>query len=237
MTERSRILVIDDDADVNATLADLLSPSFEVLTALSGPQGIQIAREQKPELILLDLNMPQMNGFTVCNQLRTQQDTQGIPIVVLSGNDDRESRTRAFQMGADDFLGKPFDHRELVARIQSKLRRETEKNRSRSTVQVGNLVLDQERIEVRVEQQLIPLSALEFKLLWFFVENVNRLLTRDEILKTIWGGCHVIDRTVDTHIAYIRKKIPHSTFQITTIYGAGYIFKSSTARPAAPALN
>jgi two-component system alkaline phosphatase synthesis response regulator PhoP len=227
MSPRESILVIDDDHAVNETLTEILSGDFEVFSALSGAAGIQMARERKPRLILLDLNMPEMNGFSVCNQLRTQQDTLPIPILVLSGCDDRESRTKAFQMGADDFLGKPFDREELLARIQSKLRREGERSSHEQELHAGNLSLHQGRLEVQISGTIVPMSTLEFRLLWHLVKNVNRVLTREEILTDVWGGTQVIDRTIDTHIAGMRKKLSQSQFQITTVYGAGYVLRES----------
>jgi DNA-binding response OmpR family regulator len=183
--------------------------------------------------------MPGMDGITVCEKLRSSEITRHIPIVILSGVADVDQRIKVFLTGADDFVTKPFRIKELAARVESKLRRVREveegmlqPDRSPEKITCGNLTLDSSKIEVSINGKVVPLSVLEFNLLRFIVVNADRVISRETILQNVWKDAVVTDRTVDTHIACIRKKLKDFDHVISTIYGAGYILKpNATTEP------
>lgn len=226
---RRRILIIDDEPGHTSLLSELLSEHYEISTAIDGETGIQLAGRQRPDLVLLDVRLPKQSGLTVCSALRGAIETRDIPIIVMTGHDNQEARTTAYRMGADDYVSKPFALDELLARIESKIRRLDEKQTPLQQVQVGNLTLDRAKMEASVGGARLVLSALEFRLLEYFVENREQILSRDRILEDIWKNAVVTPRTVDTHVSFLRKKLSSSTYAIRTLYGAGYILKPREA--------
>jgi len=229
VSQRRVILIVDDEPEHRSLLADLLSDRYQVLTARNGEEGIAIARSEGPDLILLDVRLPRQSGLSVCQSLRSEELTRDIPIIVVTGHDNQEARTMAFRMGADDFLSKPYSLDEALARIESKVRRLEERDAVRKVQSLGNLVVDREKMEVSIDGVNLEVSALEFKLLEYFAENREKILTRDQILSAIWKDAVVTPRTVDTHISILRKKLSGSTYLIRTLYGAGYILKPADA--------
>lgn len=219
------ILIIDDDADNRELLQEFLRPQFQVLQATDGEEGLRLARSRLPDLILLDIRMPKVDGIQTCDQLRQNEATRHIPVIMLTGADDSESRVQAFSRGADDFVSRPFRSDELIARIQSKLRRIEEREGTSKTLVCGNLTLDLPKIEARIADRHAPLSVLEFDLLKYFVQNKEQVMSRERILEAVWRDSVVSDRTVDTHIALLRKKLKGFDHAIGTVYGAGYILK------------
>jgi DNA-binding response OmpR family regulator len=195
------------------------------LKAPDGDEGICVARELQPDLILLDIAMPKMDGIAVCESLRSHQATRHIPIIMLTAASDVDHRVKSYMTGADDFLAKPFRPKELVARVLSKIRRIEERTEKDESLECGNLVLDVKSMEARVEGKPIELSVLEFNLLKCFVQNKDRVMSRERILETVWRNSVVSDRTVDTHIVSLRKKLAGFDHVLGTIYGAGYILK------------
>jgi two-component system alkaline phosphatase synthesis response regulator PhoP len=193
-----------------------------------GEEGYRMARAETPDVILLDLVMPRLDGVETCALLRTHEATRHIPIIVLTGSSDFELQLKAFDLGADDLLQKPFRPRELLARISTKLKRLDESKRPSSIIQCGDLEMDLDRFECRVNGDLVMLSVLEFNLLRYFVENINRVLSRETILQAVWRDAVVTDRTVDTHMTSLRKKIQNSSLGFVTLYGAGYVLKERT---------
>jgi len=224
MTSR-RILIIDDDLAHSQVLSELLSERYDVMTANDGEAGIRLARESIPDLVLLDVRLPRQSGLTVCSALRGSEFTRDIPIIVMTGHDNQEARTTAYRMGADDYLSKPFALDEVLARIESKIRRLDEREAPKQMTVLGNLTIDRAKMEASVDGMVLLLSALEFKLLEFFVQHREQLLTRDRILESIWKNAVVTPRTVDTHVSFLRKKLAGSAYVIRTLYGAGYILR------------
>ena len=157
--------------------------------------------------------------------LRTRETTRHIPVIVITGSSDFELRLKALDIGADDLLQKPFRPRELLARISSKRRRVQETRQPLAQLKRGNLEMDLDRFECRVDGELVALSVLQFNLLRYFVQNFNRVLSREKILQEVWEGAEVTDRTVDTHMTSLRKKLRNSNLAFGTLYGAGYILK------------
>jgi DNA-binding response OmpR family regulator len=235
MQQIRKVLLIDDDVDNQSLLTDVLSGHFTMKIAKDGEEGYRMARSESPDLILLDLLMPRLDGLEACALLRSHEATKHIPIIVLTGSNDFEMQLKAFDLGADDLLIKPFRPRELLARIASKLKRFDEIRRPTGLLTCGDMEMDVDRFECRVAGNPVLLSVLEFNLLRFFVENFNRVLSRETILQAVWKDAVVTDRTVDTHMTSLRKKIQKSTLNFVTLYGAGYVLRDRTAAVGASA--
>lgn len=224
--DRRKVLLIEDDLDNQSLLRDILSDKFQVSTARDGEEGFRMAIAETPDLILLDLMMPKLDGVETCGLLRGHEITRHIPVIVLTGTSDFEMQLKALDLGADDLLQKPFRPRELLARMSSKFRRLEESQKPVSSIRCADLEMDLDRFECRIKEELIVLSVLEFNLLRFFVENFNRVLSREKILRAVWREAVVTDRTVDTHMTSLRKKLQNSSLAFATLYGAGYILKT-----------
>lgn len=227
MSEKLKVLIIDDEADTRELLEHILADKFQVLTAADGEEGLRAARSSLPHLILLDITMPKLDGIAVCEALRSSDATRHIPIIMLTASTDVDSRIKSFMTGADDFVSKPYKPRELLARISSKMRRVEERVGKDESLQCGNLKLDLKKIEAVVDGKTLQLSVLEFELLKCFVQNQDRVMSRERILEAVWRDSVVSDRTVDTHVVSLRKKLAGFDYQIATIYGAGYILKKN----------
>jgi len=220
-----KILLIDDDKENLNLLARMLQPLFQPLTASSGREGIQLAVREQPDLVLLDVNMPEMDGFEVCTKLREQPATRNIPIIMLTTVTGLDSRVKGLELGADDYIGKPFQSKELIARINARLRRFDMEKKSESELQMGNLKLSPKSFQVWVEGHEVHLTRIEFEILQYFVEHPNQVVERNKLLGDLWPDAVVTNRTVDTHVANLRKKIRGFSCPIETIYGAGYVLK------------
>jgi len=224
-----RVLTIEDEPEMQVILRDNLEyEGFEVLSAATGEEGLQLAMAKQPDLILLDLLLPRMSGYEVCRRLRTEHFT--MPIIMLTARNAELDRVAGLEMGADDYLVKPFSTRELVARVRAVLRRayETEVERAPQVYDKGRLKLDLDTYEVFVDGQSVDLSLREFELLRFFVRSPNRVYDRLQLLDLVWGqDTHVEPRTVDVHIRRLRKRIERDDANpelILTVRGVGYKF-------------
>jgi DNA-binding response OmpR family regulator len=224
--DQKKLLLIEDDLENQALLRDVLGDRYRVIFAKDGEEGFRMARAETPDLVLLDLMMPKLDGVETCGLLRSHEATRHIPIIVLTASSDFEMQLKALDLGADDLLQKPFRPRELLARISTKLRRIEENKRPVSHLKCNDLEMDLDRFECRIRGDLIVLSVLEFNLLRYFVENFNRVLSREKILQAVWRDAVVTDRTVDTHMTSLRKKLQNSSLAFATLYGAGYILKA-----------
>lgn len=220
-----RILIIDDDLENLSVLTDMLTGNFEPLTASSGRDGIRIAVSEQPDVVLLDVNMPEMDGFEVCKRLREQPSTRQIPIIMLTTASALDSRVKGLDLGADDYVTKPFQVKELIARVNARIRRFDVEQKQSGELAVGNLKLDPKSCQVWIEGDSVRLTQMEFELLRYFLERPNQVIPRNKLLGDLWPDAVVTDRTVDTHVANLRKKIKAFTYPLTTIYGAGYILK------------
>jgi DNA-binding response OmpR family regulator len=205
----------------------LRTSSFVPLTAESGKDGIRLAATEKPDVVLLDVNMPEMNGYEVCKRLREQPATRMIPVIMLTTQGSLDSRVKGLEIGADDYIPKPFQIRELVARINAKLRRIEVERKVGEPIAVGNLKLDPKSFSVQVNEQPVKLTQVEFELLRYFLEHPNQVIGRKTLLNDLWPDAVVTDRTIDTHMANLRRKIKGFVYTFETIYGAGYILKMS----------
>lgn len=226
-TPHKRILVIDDDPAVLDYIEELLSFRFKVLKASDASTGLQLADAGKPDLIILDLGLEKLSGHDLCRVLRGRHETKHIPILIYTGSADIDNLTLAFEFGADDYVIKSARPRELIARVVAKIRRLEEQTDEPDIMNCGNLTLNAARLEATVENRTIPLSVLEFNLLKFFVLNKDRVVSRQEILEGVWKDAVVSNRTIDTHMVYLRKKLTGFSHTLATVYGAGYILREA----------
>jgi len=224
--KKQKILIIEDETDIREAFYRLLQPYYKVYVAESGEEGLSMAEEISPDLILLDIIMPGMDGVTVCEILRAKTKTRETPVIIITATDDEDRRAKSFLAGADDVVSKPIKIKEFLARIQTKLKKIELQNVKDELLQCGNLVLDSGKLTVTIDGRLIDLSVLEFKLLGFFVRNKERVLSRDLILETMWEK-EVTVRVIDNHIMSLRKKLNGSEYGLVSIYGAGYSLKKS----------
>ncbi|WP_408007167.1 response regulator transcription factor [Pseudalkalibacillus sp. A8] len=228
---REKILVIEDEESINTLLQfNLEQAGFEVITAMDGVTGLELAREEHPDLIVLDLMLPEMDGLDVCKNLR--QSRHLIPILMLTAKDDEFDKVLGLELGADDYLTKPFSPREVVARVKAILRRSqyvSSQNQNRDdleSMKVGDLKVFPDNYEAFFEGVPLELTPKEFELLVYLVKNRGRVLSREQLLNAIWDYDFVGDtRIVDVHISHLREKIEHNTrkpIYIKTIRGLGY---------------
>jgi two-component system alkaline phosphatase synthesis response regulator PhoP len=222
----SRILIVDDQQELLTGLAlNFRREGYEVLTAADAAAGLELAREQRPDLIILDVMLPGMNGFDVCRELR--RAGLEVPIIMLTARSEEIDRVLGLEIGADDYLTKPFSVRELLARVRIHLRRRPVAP-TPTSYRFGDVELDFDRLRAKRQGRALELSAKEFDLLGLLVRRRGEILTRDEILKQVWGYADPpLTRTVDTHILRLRQKIepdPANPSYIQTVYGEGYRF-------------
>jgi two-component system phosphate regulon response regulator PhoB len=221
------ILVIEDEPDIRKTLEYNISrEGHKVLTAGSIHDAEKILQSQSLSLILLDLMLPDGSGLDFCRKLKTNSKTESIPVIILTAKDDEVDKVVGFELGADDYVTKPFSVRELLLRIKAVLKRgEVKKDIVEVERQFGDLKIDIESHEVYVDEMQIELTALEFKLLNQLVETRGRVQSRDQLLSEVWGySAEVTTRTVDTHIKRLRNKLGSMGKYVQTIRGVGYKF-------------
>lgn len=221
-----KILIIDDDPEIRSVLSEMLAGSFQPLEASGGKEGLQLAVREQPTLILLDVNMPEMRGFEVCKRIREQPAIRHIPVIMLSTQSDLDSRVEGLSLGADDYITKPFVARDLLARIQARLRREQLEAQKTQEMVSANLTLKPESLQVWVDGEELRLTRVEFDLLRYFLERPDQLIDRNALLADLWPDAVVTLRTVDTHVANLRKKLKGYACAIKSVYGSGYILKT-----------
>jgi DNA-binding response OmpR family regulator len=224
----SNILVVEDESSIASFVALYLkNAGYEVRTAATGNDALRQAEVQAPTLVVLDLMLPDIDGIEVCKRLRQDSD---VPILMLTARDDDVDKIIGLEVGADDYLTKPFNPRELVARIKSILRRASSERRDLQTevIEHGDLRVDSGRREARVGGTEVQLAPKEFDLLWELLDHRGLVLTRDQLLERVWGYTFAGDtRTVDVHVRQLRRKLGGAS-PIVTVWGVGY--KVSTAR-------
>lgn len=232
MASKKKILIVDDDQTVCDFVEDLLAFRFQVLKANTAEEGLHAIERDPPDIIILDLKLQNQSGLDICKTVREAPRTKHIPVLVYSGSDDLDNMTQAFGYGADDYINKTAKPKELVARILAKVRRLEETVETPDVLYCGNLTLDTQKLEAMVVDRTLPLSVLEFNLLRFFVLNKNRVMSRAQILEGVWKDAVVSNRTIDTHMVYLRKKLTDCDYILATVYGAGYIFREKAAPSA-----
>ncbi|MBB6454476.1 DNA-binding response OmpR family regulator [Salirhabdus euzebyi] len=228
--DEGKILVVEDEEPIRKlVIFNLVRSNFEVLEAGDGREALQIIKENTPSLVVLDLMLPDMDGFEICSRIRV--DYPNLPIIIVSAKGQDMEKIMGLELGADDYIVKPFNPLELVARIRSVLRRTNpEPDMSKSNeINIGPFVLQMKTQRVFKNKQLLKLTAREFYLMKFFFEKVNEPITRDELLDEIWGLNYFGDpKTVDVHIRRLREKIEDDPSQPTflkTVWGYGYCFQ------------
>jgi len=224
--EKSRILIIEDNADTRRFLEAMLGKEFEIITAENGVIGIDYARHKSPDLILLDVMLPILSGYDACSLLKKDEKTNRIPIIILSAKNSISDITHGLSAGADDYIPKPFDYKELLARIKTRLRKSTEEDAQ--PIVVGDLKIDQANREVIFEGKKAQLTLTEFDILRCLAVKAGTVVSRDEILKEVWrdSSQKTNDRTIDVHIRALRRKIPALSRHIMSIYGVGYKYEA-----------
>lgn len=221
-----KILVVDDEPDALELIRfNLKGAGFEVLMADDGAEAIKRSRESVPDLILLDVMLPEMDGLEVCRMLRRDPATRHIPIIMLTAKAAEIDRIVGLELGADDYVTKPFSPRELILRIRNLLKRGKEPEEASSVITAENLVIDIPRHTVTVAGRPVDLTATEFKLLSTLAQGRGRVQSRDQLLQDVWEYDNVIDtRTVDTHMRRLREKLGDASRHLDTVRGVGYRF-------------
>jgi DNA-binding response OmpR family regulator len=216
------VLVVEDEASIASFVSLYLkNAGYEVYVAPNGEDALSKAESEQPALIVLDLMLPDIDGIEVCRRLRRRSD---VPILMLTARDEDVDKIIGLEVGADDYLTKPFNPRELVARVKSILRRATPDRREVASAQIqhGDLVVDAGRREVKVAGEEIKLAPKEFDLLWELLDHRGLVLTRDQLLERVWGYTFAGDtRTVDVHVRQLRRKLGDAS-PIVTVWGVGY---------------
>lgn len=229
--EHKKILVVDDDKNICDLLELYLTDAgFEVSCCGDGSAALQLINDGSVDLVLLDVMLPVINGWEVCKMIKRKTE---IPVILLTARDMLEDKIQGFEMGADDYIVKPFAPKEVIARINARLKNAAPKEEKpqetpKTTLQIGDLLVDLERYEVFRGKEKIDLTPREIQLLYFLMKNKNRVFSRDQLLEKVWNYEYTGDtRTVDVHIKTLRKKIESqdSNWLIRTVWGVGYKFE------------
>ncbi len=224
------ILVIDDERDlIELVRYNLEKEGFRVLGACDGESGLKIAAAEKPNLVVVDLMLPGIDGMEVCRLLRSTRGTSRIPVIMLTAKGNESDRILGLELGADDYVTKPFSPRELAARVKAVLRRALSPQETSEMLRRGELVIDVTRHEVVCGGQSLALTATEFKLIHFLASHPGRVFSRNEIINGALGqDIAVVDRTVDVHITALRRKLGVNGDLIETVRGFGYKFRAES---------
>lgn len=231
-TEGERILVVDDEPDIVALVVyHLAKAKYKVSSATSGSDALALAKRERPALIVLDLMLPGMSGFDVLDQLRADPDTASIAVLMLTARKDEPDRIRGLELGADDYLTKPFSPQELVLRVGAILRRVSANAAGSDQLRIGPIVIDRSAHRVTVEGHEVELTPTEFKLLLTLAERRGRVQARALLLETVWEAAPDIQtRTVDMHVQRLRTKLHPAGDLIETVRGFGYRLRADTDR-------
>ncbi|HWP99775.1 MAG TPA: response regulator transcription factor [Vicinamibacterales bacterium] len=225
---KTRILVVEDDRDLAGLVRHTLARAgdWEVEVAASGDAALRAIAEAPPDLVVLDLNLPVLDGMEVCRILRARPETRHLPIVMLTARAGEDDRVGGLELGADDYLTKPFSLRELSARVRAVLRRPRRvAERSPQVYRGASLVVDFDAVAVAVAGRAVALTRREFELLRHLVANRNRVVSRDRLIDAVWRGERTLEtRSVDVHVARLRRKLGPAARHIQTVIGLGYRF-------------
>ena len=223
---KQKVLIVDDEPDaLELVKVNLVNAGFFVATAEDGEEALKKARSLNPDLILLDVMLPLVDGLEVCKILRRDDATRDIPIIMLTAKAAEIDRVLGLELGADDYVTKPFSPRELVLRVKALLRRGKTSEDTADQIRIGHLLIDIPRHSVHVQNRPIELTATEFKLLTMLAQRRGRVLTRELLLRDVWEYDTTIDsRTVDTHMRRLREKLGAAAKYLDTVRGVGYRF-------------
>jgi len=229
--QQGRVLVVEDERDVADLIRyNLTKEGYDVVVAPTGSDALKQAREVHPDLVLLDIMVPQLNGWEVCRRLKQDADTKNIPVIMVTGRVEEGDKVLGFEMGADDYVTKPFSPRELLARIRAVARRARPGDAEKKPhVQIGELEIDRYRFEVRMKGHPVDLTPKEFELLAILAGAPWRVFGREELLDAVWGRDGFVEpRTVDVHVARLRAKFTAAKLPapgVETVRGVGYRFR------------
>ena len=226
-----RILIIEDDRDiVELVRYNLSGEGFQVTSASDGSSGLATLKKSPPDLLLLDLMLPKLSGLEICREVRRDDSLNRLPILMLTARGEEADRVVGLEMGADDYVTKPFSPRELAARVKALLRRAEPPTDAPRTLQIGKLSIDPASYRVSLSGKPVTLSTLEFRLLYFLASRPNRVFSRDQLLDGVWGTERfVTPRSVDVYMRRLREKTepdPEHPAHLKTVRGAGYLFET-----------
>lgn len=221
-----KILVVEDERNIVKLLCyNLEREGFRVLAAYDGEAGLAALKKDRPDLVILDLMLPKLDGFQFCKQARQHGQT---PILILTAKKEEVDKLLGLELGADDYVTKPFGVREVVSRVKAILRRAAPAEKVRPAIRAGELEVDLERYEVRVAGRAVSLSAKEFEFLRHLIQADGKVLTRDDLLEKVWGydrSMEIDTRTVDQHVKRLREKLGAEAARVVTVKSVGYRFK------------
>jgi len=226
---KEKVLIVEDEKDIIKMLEyNLKKEGLRVLSVRDGEDALDSANRELPDLIILDLMLPGMDGLEVCKELKKETKTAPIPVIMLTAKSQESDKVLGLELGADDYITKPFSPRELIARIKAVLRRTKEKDKLPDVLKIGEIIIDLSKISVTVKGKATELTSKEFELLKTLIKVKGRVLSRDYLLDTIWGFDHAVEiqtRTVDVHIRTLRKKLKSEASRIITVKNYGYRFE------------
>ena len=228
--KKKKIIVVEDEPDlVDVVTYNLEREGYSVLASQRGDEGLNLIRSEAPDLVLLDLMLPGMDGLSICRQMKSDSSTKEIPIIIASAKGEESDVVIGLEMGADDYLAKPFSPRELLARIRAVLRRGAPTADVRDDrIVIRDLIIDSRKHEVKINNGVVNLTSTEFKLLHHLASSRGRAFSREQLLNRVVGmGVVVVDRNIDVHIRALRKKLGDHSDMIQTIRGVGYRFVES----------
>lgn len=223
----NKILIVDDDVNIVELIRLYFQKEgFDTITAHNGSRALELFKEEAPSLVILDIMMPEMDGWQVCREMRRMSN---IPIIMLTAKGETFDKVLGLELGADDYMVKPFDTKELVARVKAVLRRsETKATQTTKEIVYPNLTINLSNYELKLSANIIEIPPKELELLYFLASNPNRVFTREQLLEEVWGFDYFGDsRTVDVHIKRLREKLEgiDGNWQLKTVWGVGYKFE------------
>lgn len=226
---KKKLLIVDDEPQIRLLLKEFLSDTFQIELASNGKEAIHSAKTFKPDVILMDIMMPELDGVSAVQKLRLDENTRHIPILMLTAANTSQERIRAFDFGADDFISKPFEVEELISRINAKLNRVKElRQLPPDRIEIGNLIMDLRSREVTILSLPVELAPVEFGILLLLLLRIGTVVSRKEIMKEVWQDGRKSDRLIDAHVTSLRKKIDPFDGDLQTVYGEGYRMKISS---------
>jgi len=227
-----QVLLVEDEQDVAELIRyNLTKEGYDVILSGNGNEALRLAREHRPDVLLLDIMVPQLNGWEVCRRIKKDPELAAIPVLIVSGRVEEGDKVLGFEVGADDYVTKPFSPRELIARIRAVLRRgrQADAKEKKASLKVGDLEIDRHRFEVRMKGRPVELTPKEFELLATLAGTPGRVFGREELLDIVWGRDGFVEpRTVDVHVARLRGKFTIARLEepgIETVRGVGYRFR------------
>ena len=225
--KKAKVLVVDDEKDIIELVSyNLENEGFKVISATAGEKALELVSSEKPEIIILDLMLPGIDGLDVCRELKRSDQTSSIPIIMLTAKGEESDIVIGLELGADDYITKPFSPRVLVARVKAVLRRIESKKEEEDLIRINQLSIDLVRYQVTYRGKTLTLTSTEFNLLILLAQNRGKVFTRDQILDKAWKDeSFVVDRTVDVHVRRLRQKLGQASQFIETVRGVGYRFK------------